>query len=159
MVSLKYVGTHLESSVRDAIRSRCLAWINPYKRSAHICPGYYRWAGVLGLLYRELLSKRAQKIIWERCRHYLSTAAFPFVVSDGSQSSPHVSGVGALVVRLHFVPVLFLCTANSSLEHVPGLPVLLQITSVVGVGLCFKFGMDFFINPSDSRMSIQHSSV
>ncbi len=113
--------------------------VNLFKPSTHICPEYYSWAGVLGLLY--LLSWGAAlktyteyvRSIWEGCRHYLSTAGLPFVVCDGFKSSPHVSSVGALVVGLHFVPVLSLSTANSFPERVPGLPVLLQITWVVGV--------------------------
>ncbi len=69
----------------------------------------------------KVLTNHAEDIqfIWERCRHYLSTVGFVFVVCDGFKSSPHVSGVGAPVVRVHFVPVLFLCTANSSPECVP----------------------------------------
>ncbi len=119
------ICTHLESSARNAIRSRCLACVNPFMRPILICPGYYRWAGVLGLLYLHsqgiALNTCIESVgfIWEKCRHYISTAGFHFVVSDGIKSSPHVSGVGALVLRLHFAPVLSLSTANSSPERVP----------------------------------------
>ncbi len=92
------------------------------------------WAGILGLFY--LLSQRVAlktctegaEFMWVRCRHYLSTAGFPFAVCDGFKSSPHVPGVGALIVPLNFVPIVSLSTANSSLECEPGLPVLLQIS-------------------------------
>ena len=60
----------------------------------------------------------------------------------------HIKGVQFLweKCRHYLSSVLSLGTANSTLERVPGLPVL-QITWLVGIGPCFEFGMDVTINP------------
>ncbi len=54
--------------------------------SLSICPGYYKWVGVLGLLYLfnwEVDHKTCTEgvqFIWERCRHCLSTALLLYSV-------------------------------------------------------------------------------
>ena len=50
-------------------------------------------------------SVEAIELAWERGGRLGISTIPPFVISDGSQSTPHVSGVGAVVVRLQFVSV------------------------------------------------------
>ncbi len=68
-------------------------------------------------------------------------------ITGGHFGPPQSGSCSQSVHRRSSVPVLSLSTANSSPGCVPGLPVFVQITLVVSVCSCCKFGTDFTFNP------------
>jgi len=55
---------------------------------------------------------------------------------DGSQSTPHASGVNAMVVRLQFVPVGTFYFSDGPPKIILGLPPGLQVPRAIGRGAC-----------------------
>ena len=79
-------------------------------------------------------SVEAIELVWERGGRLGISTIPPFVISDGSQSTPHVSGVGAVVVRLQFVSVGSFGISDGFPQVISGLPQILQVPRAKGRG-------------------------
>jgi len=75
------------------------------------------------------------------------TAIYPFIVCDGSQSTPHVSGIRAMVGRLQFVPVGSFGISDGPPKLISGPPQCIRVPRGIGRGPCFYFSTDTTINP------------
>ena len=84
-----------------------------------------------GLMFRSCSLIKGVQLFCKR-NGDLCLMALSFIISDSLQPTPHVSGVGSCVIRLHFLSVLSLCQLDGFSEFISGYFVLTWVSRMIG---------------------------